>query len=122
MGRMIQIKASSMNGFNNLINKLKRAIPEVAEDTVKTSVMKIEADARENCPVDTGRLRDSINSRIEQQGDDITGIVSTDVEYAGYVEYGTSKMSAQPYMTPAFNDNKDDIGEYFIEKLKSKVR
>lgn len=39
-----------------------------------------------------------------------------------YVEFGTSKMSAKPYMKPAFDNNKDDIENFFIETLKKKVK
>ena len=49
--------------------------------------------ARAYVPVDTGRLRDSITAGP-------TGVTS-DVEYAGFVEYGTSDMPAEPYMRPA---------------------
>lgn len=91
MARSINIKAGSMKGFNNLVRKLEKALPEVAEDTVKTSCMAIEADAKTFCPVKTGRLRDSINTKIENGGDDVTGIVSTDVEYA-LITYGAYKI------------------------------
>lgn len=122
MARSINIKAGSMKGFNNLIKKLEKALPEVAEDTVKASCMAIEADAKHIVHVDTGRLRDSISTRIENNGDEITGVVYTDVEYAKYNEFGSSRMSAIPFMKPAFDKNKDNIENYFVEKLKAKVR
>lgn len=49
-------------------------------------------------PVDTGYLRSTINA--SGSGTLITADV--DAEYAEYVEYGTWKMSAQPYFEPAF--------------------
>lgn len=122
MARTLTIKAGSMKGFNNIVRKLQKAVPAAAEETVKASCLAMEATAKEKCPVDTGRLRDSINTRIEKEDGDITGIVSTDVEYAGYVEHGTSKMSAKPYMKPAFDEHKKDIENYFIETLKHKLR
>lgn len=33
--------------------------------------------------------------------DDVVWIVGTNVEYAAFVEFGTSKMEAQPYLLPA---------------------
>ena len=42
-------------------------------------------------PVDKNRLRPSVHYNIAPQG----GEVSTNVEYAPYVEYGTSKMEAR---------------------------
>ena len=53
--------------------------------------------AKSICPVDTGYLQSS----IDWEGDDICGAVEAEAEYAQYVEYGTWKMRAQPYFTPA---------------------
>jgi HK97 gp10 family phage protein len=57
----------------------------------------IEADAKEACPVDTGRLRDSLEHEVD--GDTLR--VGTNVEYAAYVEEGTRHMAAEPYLRPA---------------------
>lgn len=57
----------------------------------------VEALAKEVCPVDTGFLQSSIRG----SGDDTWGEAVVSAEYAQYVEYGTWKMSAQPYFTPA---------------------
>lgn len=70
-----------------------------------TNVLKlctqIEARAKQLCPVDTGRLRSSITSGLLDGEDTITGVVGTDVEYAPYVELGTIRMEARPFLVPA---------------------
>ena len=48
-----------------------------------------EGYAKDDCPVDTGRLRNSIAHMVE--GDDDKVYVGTNVEYAPYVEYGEYK-------------------------------
>lgn len=50
-------------------------------------------------PVDTGYLKSSIHAKIA--GLDLE--MFADAEYAGYVEYGTWKMMAQPYFEPAIS-------------------
>lgn len=59
---------------------------------------KAESYAKQLCPVDTGRLRNSIT---HQQQDENTEIVGSNVEYSVFVEMGTRKMKAQPYLRPA---------------------
>lgn len=59
---------------------------------------KAESYAKRLCPVDTGRLRNSIT---HEQYDDNTEIIGTNVEYAPFVELGTSKQRPQPYLRPA---------------------
>lgn len=49
------------------------------------------------CPVDTGELISSIDGFTD--GENVE--VYADADYAQYVEYGTSKMEAQPYFRPA---------------------
>lgn len=49
------------------------------------------------CPVDTGELISSIDGSTD--GEKVE--VYADADYAQYVEYGTSKMDAQPYFRPA---------------------
>lgn len=54
-------------------------------------------------PVDTGRLRSSIAQALGSDGEGLYGIVGTDVEYGPYIEFGTSRMRAQPYLRPALD-------------------
>lgn len=44
-------------------------------------------DARENCPVDTGRLRNSVTHET-REGEKAV-YIGTNVEYAPYIEFGT---------------------------------
>lgn len=59
---------------------------------------KAETYAKRLCPVDTGNLRNSIT---HQQFDERTEVVGSNVEYAPYVELGTVKMGARPFLRPA---------------------
>jgi HK97 gp10 family phage protein len=58
----------------------------------------ISAEAKHFSPIDTGRLRASIH--IEPLGP-LKYQICTNVYYAIYQEFGTSKMKAHPYMRPA---------------------
>lgn len=55
--------------------------------------------AKKACPVKTGRLRNSIVYQLNISG--TTVWVGTNVEYARYVEEGTYKQDAQPFLVPA---------------------
>ena len=64
---------------------------------------KAETYAKKICPVDTGRLRNSIT---HQQYDENTEVVGTNVEYAPFVELGhhTSGgtfVAGKPFLKPA---------------------
>lgn len=76
-----------------------RAGPVVREIT--RVARRVQNRARHNCPVDTGRLRASIHTTISIQSRAVTATVSTPVHYAPYVELGTRRMRAKPYLVPA---------------------
>lgn len=58
-----------------------------------------EGYAKRACPVDTGNLRSSITHAVEFGEDAV--YVGTNVEYAPYVEMGTRRTAAQPFLRPA---------------------
>lgn len=65
---------------------------------VAKAALDIEREAKVRCPVDTGALRASIHARPVSVRH---WRVEVSQSYAAYVEYGTSRMRAQPYLTPA---------------------
>lgn len=74
-----------------------------------------ERNAKLYCPVDTGRLRNSISHATD--GD--TMYVGTNVEYAAYVEMGTSRQKAQPYLQPAIVDHMDEYQRVVENELRN---
>jgi len=70
-----------------------------------------------NAPVDTGALMNSIGAQ-SRMTDDMTYTVSDGVEYGVYQEFGTSKMAAQPFMTPAIEAWTQRFLDAFKELFK----
>lgn len=63
--------------------------------------LQIVNAAKRMCPVDTGRLRDSITWELGLMMGLPTARIGTNVEYAPYVELGTRYMAAQAFLRPA---------------------
>lgn len=106
----------------------------------------VERSAKQKAPKDTGALRRSITSKVEQGNDSVVGTVFTPLEYAPYIEYGTglfaenggrqdvpwnykddeghwhstSGMKPRPYMRPALDENKDQILRSIKEAILNK--
>lgn len=66
---------------------------------------RIKNKAQQLAPVDTGALKSSIHQIREKD----TLIIATDTGYGGFVEIGTSRMRAQPYLRPAIAQVKGEI-------------
>lgn len=81
---------------------------------------KAESYAKKLCPVDTGRLRNSIT---HQQYDENTEVIGTNVEYAPYVELGHhtkggNKVAAKPFLRPAAENHTSEYKK-IIETVMS---
>lgn len=61
---------------------------------------RMQSEARDMAPVDTGTLVKSIQLRMGKGG--LEAEVKVGAFYGGYVEFGTVKMRAQPFFVPAF--------------------
>lgn len=104
-------------GIEKLQKKLKK---NVQMDDVKRQVRKhggqLQEKAMRNAPVGTpestgipgyigGTLKRSIGIEITDGG--MSAEVEPTAEYAPYVELGTRFMEAQPYLKPAFDEQKE---------------
>lgn len=74
-----------------------------ASNAVFKTVKDIETDAKDFAAVDTGKMRASTKGKMTGK---LSGVVEVGAEYAPYVEHGTEKMAAQPFMTPAAERNR----------------
>ena len=62
-----------------------------------------EGYAKQVVRVDTGNLRNSITHTVSEEERKV--YTGTNVEYAAYVEKGTSRSRAYPYLEPAMADH-----------------
>jgi HK97 gp10 family phage protein len=108
MGDGINFSATykgSIDGDAVMAIAKKKAGPKMKE-----KAERILDAAKDNAPVDTGALRDS--GHVEEKNEEYlivfdAPVLSGDGSYARYVEEGTSKMDAQPYLRPAILAAKD---------------
>lgn len=117
-----------IDGMAELMKKLADLgvnVTQAMGDAGKAALEQtVQVDAISMCPVDTGHMQSKIHTELEvtQKGFVATcGINGEDCDYAGFVEYGTSRMSAQPFMRPALDQNMTRIPEVMIEQLTAAV-
>ena len=115
------------------------------EKALEMCGMTAEGYAKKLCPVDTGLLRNSITHAIsggptaisdykDNKGDkqgfytdsmpedtNMTAYIGSNVEYAPYVELGSSRNRAQPYMKPAIADHVSQYKGIIERTLKGEL-
>lgn len=79
------------------------AMKSAVEAALEEIGLVAEGAAKRICPVDTGRLRNSITHAL--MGEDSVAI-GTNVEYAPYVHEGTSRRKGVPFLREAAQNNK----------------
>lgn len=74
---------------------------KVTKAAMKNTLSKAVETSQRASRVDTGYMRRNIVAEpVRVSGDVITGKYVARAEYSSYNEYGTYKMSAQPFMRP----------------------
>lgn len=87
------------------LENLKARILAAAESGIAEACAEIQTLAQDMCPVDSGDLKGSISA----SGGGLSGQVSAGSGHAGFVELGTAKMAAQPFLYPAFSAVKGSV-------------
>lgn len=100
----------SVKGADKLLQALKE---NVTMDDVKRVVRhngselqrKMQSNADFKMGYQTGQTKRSIGLEIVDSG--LTATVEPTTEYSPYLEYGTRFMDAQPFVKPAYDEQKE---------------
>lgn len=106
---LVEVREDNREAIANAIDRaLVAALEEVG--------LVAEGYAKRACPVDTGRLRNSITHIVDEGTRHV--IIGTNVEYAPYVELGTRHQKPQPFLKPAANDHYSTYKGIFLKHLR----
>jgi HK97 gp10 family phage protein len=90
--------------------KLIKAVPLIQQgivDGLEMAGADMEAQAKDIVPVDTGFLQSTIYHNVDPAS--LTLELGATADYAAYVELGTRRMAAQPYIRPAFDAGQEAL-------------
>lgn len=110
----------TISGLKNMQDELSDMV--LAGAMVKgltAAALFVEGQAKIKAPIDTGFLRNSIGvGQVTAH----YAVVGTNAKYASYVEEGTHKMAARPYLRPAIMDNVPKLKELVLDALMNAGR
>lgn len=107
----------TFSGDKELLNALeKMARTEVYKEVIQKNGAALQRTAQRKAVFkkgySTGATKRSIKLDLASNG--LRAVVKANTDYSGYLEVGTRKMEAQPFMQPAFNE----IQPKFIDDLR----
>lgn len=98
---------------DEVLRELDSAVSRALEDIGLTA----ERHAKEICPVDTGRLRNSISHAVDEK--ESVAIIGTNVEYAPSIELGHSKQAPNGFLGPAVRDHIQEYKNILKDHMQS---
>ena len=93
-----------MDGLPSLAADLRKAgarAAPLASQALRKTGLAIVAEAQSHVPVDTGATKASIGMDFTEGGATMSATIGPTTSYAPYLEYGTRRMGARPFMGPA---------------------
>lgn len=102
------------SGDKKVIEAIEKSMIQVGgfmEGEVKSSIAGQRAEPRS---VDTGNFLSS----IKNTPDKTSVVISSDVEYAAQLEYGTGKRKPRRHFQNSAERNRDKINKYVLDQIK----
>lgn len=125
---MVEIIKTEIQGAREL-DKLLGQLPKkmgftALRGAVRAGAKIIMEDAKARVSVDTGDLRDSIRiQKVRARGTSVTFVVGAEKKefYGQFIEFGTSKQSARPWLRPAFDTRVKEALDKIGDELGKRV-
>ena len=105
------MKVDYKDNSEQVLSAMEKAIKNGLEAIGLTA----EGHAKKETPVDTGRLRNSINHAT----DDEAAYIGTNVEYAPYVELGSPTIKAHHMLQKAATEHTDEYKRLMEDSMKN---
>lgn len=127
---------TSFTGDKKLDRMLREFEPKLAKKIIRRTLRKaakpVLETARQHAPVLTGALKRSLKVRAMKRsrrnknkygvrvitGDDF---FKGEQFYGAFIEFGTSRIEAKPYLRPAYDNNKTSVRDVFRREIKKEI-
>jgi len=121
-----------LSGVDEILIRLQQIganVSRLENQALRNAAEPVLEDAKANAPVRTGKLKEGlkISSIKTKEGMKyvLVGVDKSDnskIFYGKFVEFGTTKMSARPFLGPAYEKNKREIVETIKDTLKEGLK
>ena len=102
--------------YKDNTDEVLKGLSDAVERALTRIGLEAEGYAKKECPVDTGNLRNSITHEVVQSEKAV--YIGTNVEYAAYVELGTVRTKAKPYLKPAATEHSTVYKRIMEEEMR----
>jgi HK97 gp10 family phage protein len=93
----------------------------VEEKALEKAAEFLQSKIEDTVTVKTGKLQENITISSVKDGAIEIGPAFADAFYGHFLEFGTSKMSAKPFMQNTFEDNSEETQEILKNVIKREL-
>ena len=111
----VKIETEGLDKIRSWVAKAPAQIGKAADESLGLTVAMGEGLAKSVVPVRTGTLQRSIYSAKQEF---LKWVLGTRVYYGLFVEYGTSKMRARPFLRPGMYYALSQFGQIMSRKIE----
>ena len=122
---MVEV-GSDIKGLKDLAKNADNLKKSFAGTTLRTALRNgakpVRDKAKASVPVDEGKLKRSIGIRAKvSRGGDGYADVGFSEFYGGFIELGTSRQQAQPFLRPALEGSEGEITAAFVAAMNATI-
>lgn len=115
----INVKWSGLDKLMEELGATAEATIDAAASAMKTTTGQVQATAKQVAPKRTGYMANNISvDPVKKTATSVTGTVDAKADYSSFVEFGTYKMAAEPFMRPAVSAAQSFFIKTTMDKLK----
>lgn len=111
----VKVDTSKLDKY---MGQLPPKIVSAISIAIRKSAFLVEREAKQEAPVDTGRLRASIYTDITPN----VATISPYVNYAIYVHEGTRYIRANPFLNRASKNAEGGIQDFFDQEINNAIQ
>ena len=109
----VDVAVEGVEEFKAAMDKFDSAMQSHVQGQLASWAEAVKALAKQLVPVKTGHLRDSIYAKISEW----VAEIGSEAAYALFVEFGTRRMRARPYLFPAIQEHLPRLEEIVCEAI-----
>lgn len=119
----VSIKIEGIRKVQNFLNGKNKEAIEAANKAIVKSGFYVQEKVQDSLAhgtnaqkaFDTGRLTQSVKAESKQK---LVSTISSNVDYAKFIEYGTSKMSARPHFRNTAKKEEVKVQDFVNAEIK----
>ena len=118
---MAKFEVEGMENLLNEIEKLGQKGSRIENSALKEAGTIVKESIIKEVPVRTGKLKENITVSNVKSKDGVKKVEvgpGKDEYYAAFLEFGTTNMNANPFISRGYENSKEEAEKVIVEEIK----